>query len=134
MVERRQRRAFAAGGDIGAAEIADDIAADEPRQQRAVADLPGAALPRAMQDRVAVKPDEIDRDLGMPAAKFGDRRGVQPGQLDFDRGDVGARDRRAQYAAQPLAEFARIRHRQRRSGGNLPLAVGRQSGDIDAVE
>ena len=44
MVERRQRRALAAGGDVGAAEIGDDIDAGQARQQRAVADLPGAAL------------------------------------------------------------------------------------------
>ena len=28
MVERRQRRAFAAGGDVGGAEIADDVDGD----------------------------------------------------------------------------------------------------------
>ena len=44
VVQRRQRRPLPAGGDIGAAEIADDIDPGQPRQQRAVADLPGAAL------------------------------------------------------------------------------------------
>ena len=47
VVERRERRPLPAGGDIGAAEIADDIDPGQSRQQRAVADLPGAALARA---------------------------------------------------------------------------------------
>ena len=61
VIERRQRRAFAAGGDVGAAEIGDHIATGQPRQQRPVADLPGPALRRLMHDRVAVKSDQIDR-------------------------------------------------------------------------
>ena len=65
MVERHQRRALAAGGDIGAAEIGDDIDPDEPRQQGAVADLPGAALVRAVQDRMAVKADQVERGRRM---------------------------------------------------------------------
>ena len=47
VVERRERRPLPARGDIGAAEIADDIDPGQLRQQRAVADLPGAALLRA---------------------------------------------------------------------------------------
>ena len=46
VIERRERRPLPAGRDVGAAEVADDVDPGQPREQRAVADLPGAALAR----------------------------------------------------------------------------------------
>ena len=100
VVQRRERRPLPAGGDIGAAEIADDIDPGQPRQQRAVADLPGAALLGTVQDRVPMEPDQVDRDLRKSLAKSRHGFGMQPGQLGLDRGDLRAgRRRRARRAA-----------------------------------
>ena len=60
VVERHEGRALPAIGDIGAAEIADGIDAREPRQQPAVADLPGAALLGLMQHRLAMEAEQPD--------------------------------------------------------------------------
>ena len=40
-IDRRERRALAAGGDVGRAEVADDVDAERRRGARAVAELPG---------------------------------------------------------------------------------------------
>src|SRR5260221_11864843 len=104
MVERRERGALAARGHVGAAEIGDDIDADEAREERPVADLPGAALGRAVQDRVAVKADEVECDLGMARAELGDGFGMEPGQLGLDLSDIGTWGLAAEDRAQPLAE------------------------------
>ncbi len=50
MVKRHQGRALPAGLHIGAAEIIDHIDAGQPRQEGAIADLPGPALRRTVQD------------------------------------------------------------------------------------
>ena len=64
------------------------------RQQRAVADLPGAALGRAVQDRVAVKADDVDtRCRDARARNCSTAVGVKPGQLVFDLGYSGRRRR-----------------------------------------
>ncbi len=110
MEQRHERRALAAGGDVGRAKIADDIDAGQPRQQRAVADLPGAALLGAVQDGMAVKADDVDLE-----AVLGDelqhRRGMRLGDRALDLGD---RPGAAEDAAQPLAERRGIGHGQRR--------------------
>ena len=66
MIARRQRRALAAGGDIGGTEIKGDGDAGRGLQQRAIADLPGPAASAifalgTVRDGMAVKAD--DRDI-----------------------------------------------------------------------
>ena len=112
-------------------EAGDDIAAGEARQQGSIPDLPGAALGRAVQDRVAVEPDELDRHIGMARAKLSDRGGMQPGQLGLDRGDIPDP---AQHRTQPVAERLGIGDCQAETGDDAPAAVGRYRRDIDAVE
>ena len=60
MIERDQRRALAACGDVRGAEIADDVEAEPRRRAGAVAELAGEALARPMQDRLAVQADQRD--------------------------------------------------------------------------
>ena len=60
MIDRRKRRAFAAGGDIGRAEVADDVDFERRRGAQAVAELPGHPGGRPMQDRLAVQPGKDD--------------------------------------------------------------------------
>ncbi len=60
VVERRQRRAFAARGDIGMAEAVDDIDAQRLGDARADAELAREAALRAMEDGLAVQADEGD--------------------------------------------------------------------------
>ena len=67
VIERDQRRALAAGGDVGGAEIADHVDARARRRARAVAELAGKALARPMQHRLAVQADERDRSRASTA-------------------------------------------------------------------
>ena len=131
MEQRRQRRTLAARRDVGRAEIGDDVDPEPARQGGAVAQLPGAALGRAMQDRVAVKADEIDRGPLVACEKMFDRLAVEPGELGLDRGD---RADPAQRPAQPLAKRVRIGDGQRRAGADAGAAVGLDQRHIDAVE
>ena len=80
---------------------------------------------------MAVKPDQREPRLRVPLAKFGDRRGMEPGQLTLDRGD---RADPAQDRAQPLAERRRVGDGQRRTGRDIELAVADDRRDIDTVE
>src|SRR5271165_5448031 len=57
MEERSERRSLATRRDISRAEIRYDIYCEPLGQPRAVADLPGAAFGRAMQDRVPMEAD-----------------------------------------------------------------------------
>ena len=57
MKRRHQRRAFAAGGDIAAAEIADHIDVGQFRQQRTVDELYRKTVARTMTHRLAVTAD-----------------------------------------------------------------------------
>jgi len=79
MEERRQRRSLSARGHIGGTEIGYDIEPEPLRQQRAVTYLPGSALGRAMQDRVAVKPDDVDWSPIVSAQEMLDCVGVKLG-------------------------------------------------------
>ena len=75
---------------------------------------------RPVQDRVAVKPDQVDRDSRMCArGTRATAAACSRGQLALDRGD---RPRAAEHAAQPLAELVRIGHGQRRPGDRRGLA------------
>lgn len=58
MVHRCERRALAAGGYVGKAEIAGDRQVKAPGQQRRVADLHRSAVDWVVQDRLAVKADQ----------------------------------------------------------------------------
>ena len=131
MEQRGERRPLAAGGDIGGAEIGDHVEPEKARQQRAVAQLPAAALGRAMQDRVAVEPDDIDGGSGVASEKLLDPPGMEAGQLVFDRRDrTGA----AKDRPQPFAERLRVGERQRRPGDHPFLAIRLDHRDVDPVE
>ena len=101
--QRRQRRALAAGGDIGRAKIGDDVDPEPARQPSAVAQLPGAPLGRAMQDRVAVQADDVGCHTRMAREKLLDRFGMQSGELGFDLAD---RANAAEYRPQPFAKYS----------------------------
>ena len=81
MKQRRQRSPLPARSNIGRPKVGDDIQPQQPRQQPAVADLPAAAIGRAMQDRVAMKADNVDRNSRMPTEKLLERLAMEPGQL-----------------------------------------------------
>ncbi len=106
--QRRQRRALAAGGDIGRAEIGNDVDPEPARQLSAVPQLPGAPLGRAMQDRVAVQPDDVGCRARIAREKLLDRFGMQSGELGFDLVD------RADAAEHRRAAFREI-HQDRGS-------------------
>jgi tyrosyl-tRNA synthetase len=129
--ERRERRALAAGRDIVAAEIVYHVDAGERGEQRAIADLPGAALARTMQDRVAVKPDQIDIADRVLLPQRIDRRGMEVRELALDARDIA---RTAEHAAEPFAELGRIRHGQERPGLDLIAPVGPDEGGVDSIE
>jgi hypothetical protein len=134
VVERRQGRPLTPRRDIGTAEIGDDIDPGEARQQCPVADLPSAPLDRAVQDRVAVEADELDRYTGMARAKFGDGGGVTPGQLGLNRLDIRSRAGPAQHRTKPVAEGLGIGDGQGWARDDAAAAVGRDRRDIDAVK
>ena len=86
MVDGRERRALAAGPDIGGAEIIDHRNAQGAMHAFAVAELPRGAdaprLRRPMQHRLAVEADRAD--IGRPkpgiADELRDRRRLRVGQ------------------------------------------------------
>ena len=86
LVQRSERRSFSARRNVGRAEIRHDVQPKPARQQRAVADLPGAPFGRAMQDRVAVESDDVDCCSRMRAQEMLDGVAMKPGQLLFDLG------------------------------------------------
>ena len=106
--------------------------AEPARQQRAVADLPGAPFGRAMQDRVTVKADHLDRGLSDAGARNCSTASacsrVSSASTSRDRTDA------AEHRAQPLAELRRIGEGQRRARDHPVAAVGLDHRDIDAVE
>ena len=129
--QRSERRPFTARGDIGRAEIGNHVEPEETRQQRAVAQLPGAVLGRAMEDCMTVKPDDVDSGSRVAPQELLDSRGVKAGQLILDFGDRtdGPKDR-----PQPIAECLLVGDRQRRSGEYPLAAVRLDQRDIDPVE
>ena len=110
MVQRSERRSLSARRDVGRAEIGDHIQPEPARQQRAVADLPGAAFGRAMQDRVAVKADHLGGVSRMLTQKIFHRFRMEPGQLLLHIGD---RADPAENRPKPFAKFRRIGKGQR---------------------
>ena len=91
MIEGRERRPLPARGDIGTAEIADDVDARRRREARPVTDLYGHALLRGMKDRVTMKPDQTHpiAIAGVGVEQGIDRIGVGIGQTPDER-RVGA--------------------------------------------
>ena len=87
MIDRRERRAFAAGRDIGRAEVADDVDAERSGGARAVAELAREAGARPVQDRLAVQADERD-------ALARDAEAVEKG---LDRRDMGVGHRALEF-------------------------------------
>ena len=108
MVEGRQRSPLPARRDVGAAEIDNHVRAGKTRQQGAVADLPGSPLGRAVQDRVPVKANQLDRNIRIFRAKLRNCVGVQPGQLGLDRRHLADP---AEDGAQLFTECLGIGHR-----------------------
>jgi hypothetical protein len=76
--QRRERRALAAGGDVGGAEIMHNLHAAAPGKGGGVADLPGPARGRVVQNGLAMKADHIG---GL--AQHGDGDGVVRRQALF---------------------------------------------------
>ena len=60
MIDRHERRALAAGCDVGGAEIMHDRNMDRPRQRRGIADLHGQLCAGPVQHGLAVEADDID--------------------------------------------------------------------------
>jgi len=61
MINRRKRRTFAPGGDIGGPEVMGNRQAGLRRQARRIANLPGPPAIGLMQDRLAMEADEVRR-------------------------------------------------------------------------
>ncbi len=102
---------------------------------RAVADLPGAALGRTVQDRVAVKPDQVDRDPRDGGRETPRPRAACSRVSSASTAAISSRASAAEHAAQPLAERGAGR------GTSAPVRERRcvspsvdQRRDIDAVE
>jgi len=126
-----ERRTLSARRYVGRAEIGNNIQPKPARQQGAVADLPCAPFGRAMQNRVTVKADHIDRSFWIFPEKLLDGLGVQPCQFPFDR---SRRTLAAQHRAQPFPELLGIGERHRGPRVDPFAAVGLDHSDVDAVE
>ena len=91
--DRRQRRPLPSRGDVGGAEVGDDVDPGGLGEPRRVADLPGSALFRRVQQRMAVEADQIDRPRRAP--RLVEQRPHCPdmglGQRLLDAGDLGMR-------------------------------------------
>ncbi len=110
-----------------------DRHADGARERRGVANLPGPALVRPVQDGLAVKPDQIralpeffdrrDVRLGHATGQVGDDRiaGGQPGGAIENRAKIGAQRRR-------------IGQGRRRPDLSHALAVGLDPGGVHAIQ
>src|SRR6185437_6381547 len=131
VIERHQGRALAARRDIGRAEIAHHIGLGEPRQKRAIAQLPGAALIGCVEDGVAVKADEVDGAERMAFDEALDRFGMRLGQAALQ---ILHRPFAAQGRAQRLAQRIVIGQGQPRPRLHLRLAIALDEGRVDAVE
>jgi len=137
VVQRREGRALAAGGDIGGAEIVDAGDAQRRRQPGAVAQLPGEAPLRPVQHGLAVHADHVDG--------FGRQPGLvqQPAhggdvQVGDGGGQVGQRlvlgpGRVARHRQQRVADIIGVGCGRGRAAGKNSLAVGLDHRHIDPV-
>ncbi len=131
MEQRSKRRSLPARSDVGRTEIGDDVEPKNIRQQRPVAQLPGAALGWAMQDGVTVQADDVDTPFGMARDKLLDRIGVKASQLAFD---LRNRTDAAQNRSQSFAKRPRVRDRQCWAGNHPLLTVGLDERRIDPIQ
>ena len=143
MEHRHERRALPALGDVGGAEVVDDRDSQAPRQCRAVAKLHRQLDLGAMQHRLAVEADDLDRFRrnAVLAQEHLDRLAMRgrhevlgrpqaagsPGPLD-ERRRIGER------TAQEVALGVGVGAVPGRPERHEPLAVGLDERDIDAVE
>jgi tyrosyl-tRNA synthetase len=131
VIERNEWCALAASRYIGGAEVSDHVNSGQPRQQGAVADLPGSPPVGLVEDRVAVEPDEVDPCEAVAGDKLGDHPRVRLGQLTLHC-------RHRTFAAEHRAELGShggvIGARQPRSGDDAALAVGLYESGIDSVQ
>ena len=143
MIQRHQRCALAARFHIGAAEIIDHVNAGQPRQQTAVANLPGPVLSRPVQDGLAVKADQGDlvcrqsRFLQQRLHRIGMRLRQQPFGITDGMGHGGAFGhvpRRFQRGGQQGAGFLVIGNGQAGAGAGNVFAVRLQQGSIHPVQ
>ena len=93
MIDRRQGRTLAAGGDVATAKIRDDRNPGRGGESLRVAHLPGETLCRSVQQRVPGKADDIDgiRRHACGAQNVGHRGRVQIGQLRLEPGETFSR-------------------------------------------
>src|SRR5215213_7990412 len=143
MINRNERCAFSAGGDIGGAEIADDGHTKFTRKQRAIAKLNREVLGRAMQDGLTMKADHIDHVSAEPRFEAETLNGgrVPIGEifLKFPQtartgaaAGKGFRLFESLEKARPLAALIGVSARA--AAFNKIYAVGRDLRDIDPVE
>ena len=136
MIDGRERRAFAPGGDVGRTKVRDHVDLERRRGARAVAELPRKARARPMQDGLAVQADESNAVAGdrMSLKKRLDRRdmgvGHQALKLELRRlGFAQVGDHRAQA----LSDSRRVGEGRGRPGLELRFAVAFDQRDVDPV-
>ena len=143
MKDRHQRRALAAGGHIGGAEIMNHGHVQPPRQRRAVAELHGQPRRRLVQHGLAVEADNRDgrlvdplggekvlHRLGMHAG----HEGVGFGQHARPRRAVGQGGALVQRLPQQGLLGIRIGPVAGRPECGDALAIGLDQRHIDAIE
>ena len=88
VIDRRERRAFAARRDVGRTEVRDDVDPERGRRARAVAELARQAEARPMQDGLAVQADQRDALAGNRESleKRLDRRDMGVGHVALEIG------------------------------------------------
>ena len=143
MIDRHQRRALPASGDIGGAEIVHHRQSQRLRKPFAFADLDRQPVVRPMQNGLAVKADDIDRgaiDLVCREKRF-HRLGMCARDEIFRGCNLGReflapRDLRCgvERLAQQYPLLLAIGPVSRRPEGFDLLAVGPQPRDIHPVE
>ena len=118
VIDRRERRAFASGRDIGRTKVRDDVDLERRRGARAVAELARQAGARPMQDGLAVQADERDAlaGNGKPLEKRLDRRdmGVGHQALELELRRLGLAQV-GDHRAQALRDRRRIGEGRRRA-------------------
>jgi hypothetical protein len=136
MIDRSERRALAARGDVRAAEVVDHVDTEPCGEARAVAQLAGAALVRAMPQRVAMEADYIDPApwRRQPGQKRLYHRRMSIGQVSGQRLQIVDRTLRSTHGPiEARAQCGRIRRGHRRPDPADARAVRFDRGDVDAV-
>ena len=143
VIGRHKRRSFASRGNIGSTKVIDERLVETAREQWAITKLHGQVLLRAMDDRLAMKPDKVDLGIRQTAftAERLDRRDMPFGERPFDCCKLAGP---SMAVAKRLGQFDRIaKHPSliglksitaRWSPMNDIVAVGLDERNIDAVE